>query len=125
MARNAKECARLRRIALSNLLSFGSEMEPLVLENLNILIGPNGAGKSNLVEAVALMRGAPGDIRSIVRRGGGTAEWIWKGGKGLPATIDFVMDNPKGNQPLRHVLSFREDAQGFRLEDERIENETA
>lgn len=119
-----QKCTRLRRIALSNLLSFGPEMEPLDLENLNILIGPNGAGKSNLIEAVSLMRAAPGDIRSIVRHGGGAGEWIWKGGKGLPATIDFVMDNPHSRHPLRHVLSFREDAQGFRLEDERIENET-
>ncbi|MFH1028180.1 MAG: AAA family ATPase [Pseudomonadota bacterium] len=125
MTEMIQKCTKLRRIALSNLLSFGPDMEPLVLENLNILIGPNGAGKSNLIEAVALMRAAPGDIRSIVRRGGGVGEWIWKGGKGLPATIDFVMDNPHGRQPLRHVLSFREDAMGFRLEDERIENETA
>ena len=124
MTRIIQECTKLRRIALCNLLSFGPSMEPLVLENLNILIGPNGAGKSNLIEAISLMRAAPGDIRSIVRRGGGAGEWIWKGGEGLSACIDFVMDNPQGNRPLRHVLSFREDAMGFRLEDERIENET-
>jgi len=125
MTQIIQNCTRLRRIALSNLLSFGPSMEPLVLENLNILIGPNGAGKSNLIEAIALMRAAPGDIRSIVRRGGGVGEWIWKGDKVLPATIDFVMDKSLKHQPLRHVLSFRKDAQGFRLEDERIENETA
>jgi predicted ATPase len=71
------------------------------------------------------MRASPGDIRSVVRLGGGTGEWIWKGGKGAPACIDFVMDNPKGSQPFRHVLAFREDPLGFRIEDERIENETA
>ncbi|MFH1299952.1 MAG: AAA family ATPase, partial [Planctomycetota bacterium] len=124
MTGTIQKYTRLRRIALSNLLSFGPDMEPLDLENLNILIGPNGAGKSNLIEAVSLMRAAPGDIRSIVRRGGGAGEWIWKGGKGSPACIDFVMDNPQQKQHLRHVLSFREDAMGFRLEDERIENET-
>ena len=32
---------RLRRIELRNLLPFGPKMEPLALENLNILIGPN------------------------------------------------------------------------------------
>ena len=47
--------ARLRRIELRNLLSFGPGMEPLDLENLNVLIGPNGSGKSNLIEAIALM----------------------------------------------------------------------
>ena len=125
MTRMIQKCTKLRQIALSNLLSFGPGMDPLVLENLNILIGPNGAGKSNLIEAVALMRAAPGDIRSIVRRGGGVGEWIWKGGKGLPATVDFVVDNPKGPRPLRHVLSFREEARVFRIEDERIENERA
>ncbi len=125
MTRTIQKCSRLRRIALGNLLSFGPNMEPLALENLNILIGPNGAGKSNLIEAVALMRAAPGDIRGIVRRGGGVDEWIWKGGKGVPAIIDFVMDIPKRKQPLRHVLSFREAELGFRLEDERIENESA
>jgi predicted ATPase len=125
MKRMIQKCTTLRQIAFSNLLSFGPNMAPLVLENLNILIGPNGAGKSNLIEAVALMRAAPGDIRSIVRRGGGIDEWIWKGGKGLPVTIDFVMDNPQGWQPLRHILSFQKDALEFRLEDERIENETA
>ena len=46
---------RLRRIELRNLLPFGPKMEPLALENLNILIGPNGSGKSNLIEAIALM----------------------------------------------------------------------
>lgn len=125
MTVSIRNCTKLRQIALSNLLSFGPDMEPLVLEDLNILIGPNGAGKSNLIEAVALMRAATGDIRSVVRRGGGVGEWIWKGGKGSPATLDFVMDNPMGRQPMRHVLSFREGAQGFRIEDERIENETA
>jgi predicted ATPase len=120
-----QRCTKLKRITLSNLLSFGPDMEPLDLEDLNILIGANGAGKSNLIEAVSLMRAAPEDIRNIVRRGGGVAEWIWKGGKGSPAAIDFVMDNPQGRQPLRHVLSFREDAMLFRIEDERIENERA
>jgi len=117
--------SKLRRAALRNLLSFGPDTEPLDLENLNILIGPNGAGKSNLIEAIALMRTSPGDIRSIVRSGGGVGEWIWKGGEGLSACIDFIIDNPKGSQPIRHVLSFREDTMVFRLEDERIENEMA
>jgi len=115
----------LRRIALYNLLSFGPGTDPLDLENLNVLIGPNGAGKSNLIEAVSMMRAAPGDIRSVVRRGGGAGEWIWKGGKEVAASIDFVFDNPQGRQPIRHVLSFRKGELGFRLEDERIENETA
>jgi predicted ATPase len=47
---------------------------------------------------------------------------VWKGGKGESASFDVVVNNPKGKQPLRHVLSFRGDERVFRLEDERIEN---
>ncbi|MGO9262896.1 MAG: AAA family ATPase [Bryobacteraceae bacterium] len=130
----------LLQIKLQNFLSFGPEAAPLELENLNILIGPNAAGKSNLIEALALMRATPVspaasnmDLRGVVRRGGGAKEWVWKGGKS--AVPDVLVSNPngqeparhllapKGHQPLRHVLSFRGDEPGFRLEDERIENQ--
>src|SRR5258706_3894072 len=117
-------------IKLENLLSFGPKSAPLELENLNILIGPNAAGKSNLIEALSLIRATPVsatssnmDLRGVVRRGGGVDEWVWKGGKRETASIDVVVHNPKGRQPLRHRLSFRGDEKGFRLQDERIENE--
>jgi predicted ATPase len=120
----------LLQIKLQNLLSFGPGAASLKLENLNILIGPNAVGKSNLIEAVSLLRATPVsstgsnmDLRGMVRRGGGVVEWVWKGGSGKAASIDAVVHYPKGQQPLRHLLSFR-DEQGFRLEDERIENET-
>jgi predicted ATPase len=120
----------LRHIELENVLSFGPNAVSLELENLNILIGPNAAGKSNLIEAISLMRATPVsaaasnmDLRGVVRRGGGVGEWIWKGVKGGSASIDLLVNYPKGRQPLRHILSFWGDAQGFRLEDERIENE--
>lgn len=114
---------RLKQITLHNLLSFGLDTAPLLLENLNILIGPNGSGKSNLIEAIAFMRSSPGDIRETLRRSGGTSEWIWKGKKGPLACVDLVLDYPDGRQPVRHVISFREYLHGFKLEDERIENE--
>ena len=60
-----------------------------------------------------------------MRRGGGAAEWVWKGGKGKTASIYLLIANPKGPQPLRHVFSFRADEQGFALRDERIENKEA
>jgi predicted ATPase len=121
----------LSQIRLDNLLSFGPSTAPLDLENLNVLIGPNAAGKSNLVEALALLRAAPvssaspsnADMRGVVRRGGGVTEWVWKGEPELPACIDVVVNYSKAKQPLRHVFSFRGDAQGFQLDDERIENE--
>ncbi len=133
MKQNQQNDARLlREIRPVNLLSFGPEMEALPLENLNVLIGANGAGKSNLIEALALMRATPipaqttsnADVRGVVRRGGGAQEWIWKGAKGQAASIELVVNHPKGKQPLRHVFAFGGDAQGFRLQDERVENES-
>src|SRR5438876_1085902 len=109
----------LREITLRNLLSFGPEAQPIALERLNVLIGPNGSGKSNFIEAVALLSTTPGDLHAIIRRGGGVREWIWKGTphKGTPhdvASLDVVVHNPYGTQPLRHVIAFREENQTFR-----------
>jgi len=121
----------LREIRLTNLLSFGPDTDALRMERLNLFIGPNGSGKSNLIEAVALMRATPvlpqatsnADVRGVLRRGGGTREWIWKGTTGKAATMEFVVAKPKGSQALRHRFAFRGAAQGFQLDDERIEDE--
>jgi predicted ATPase len=112
-----------REVTFRNLLSFGPEAQPIALERLNILIGPNGSGKSNFIEAIALLNATPGDLHTVIRRGGGVREWIWKGEPKGAAALDVVVHNPHGTQPLRHVLAFREENQVFRLDDERIENE--
>ena len=119
----------LLHLQFGNLLSFGPETPALSLENLNVLIGPNGAGKSNVIEALSLLRATPvsasasnTDLRGVVRRGGGVAEWVWKGGKASSAGIDVGLNYPLGKQRLRHILAFRGDEQGFRIEDERIED---
>ncbi len=113
----------LQKIVLSNILSFGHEEEILDLDKLNVLIGPNGAGKSNLIEAIALMRATPFDVRTVIRRGGGAAEWIWKGEKGAFASIELLFNYPEGKLPLTHSFTFYANEQGFRLEDEKIEYE--
>lgn len=110
-------------ITLHNFLSFGPETQPLQLEALNVLIGSNGSGKSNLIEALAVIRSTPSDLRAILRRGGGAGEWVWKGDPQGVASLDVVTANPDGTLPVRHVLAFRDDKQGFHLEDERIENQ--
>lgn len=123
MSQNNCEYPLLKEITLRNLLSFGPDTEPIVLSNLNVLIGINGAGKSNLMEAILLLRAAAGDMRTIIRKGGGITEWIWKGASDAIASAEFIVSNPYGHQPLRHLLSFRSINQAFALEDERIENE--
>ena len=115
----------LKQITPRNILSFGPETTPLSLKSLNVLIGPNSTGKSNLLEAIVLMRAAPGDIRRVIRRGGSVRDWIWKGEERKSASVDLIFNNPKNNQALRHVLSFRVDEQSFQLDDERIENKEA
>jgi predicted ATPase len=112
-----------REITPSNLLSFGPDTPPVPLRALNVLIGPNGSGKSNLIESVALLRATPTDLRSVIRKGGGVTEWIWKGNTKGEGSIEAVVNNPHGAQPIRHVLTFSQQQQAFHLEDERIENE--
>ncbi|MFZ2653744.1 MAG: AAA family ATPase [Victivallales bacterium] len=131
MKQTPEEHRLVRCIKPSNILSFPCDNPALELENLNVFIGPNGAGKSNLIETLALMRATPvqpqttssGDIRGVIRRGGGVNEWIWKGAKDQPASVELIINNPQGRQALRHLLSFRNDEQGFRLYDEFVENE--
>ena len=120
---NAEDHRLFRAVMLRGLLSFGPDTPALPLTNLNVLIGPNGSGKSNLIEVLALLRAAPGDLRAVIRRGGGVSEWIWKGNPKDVAAIDAVLSNPGGTQPLRHYFAFRAESQTFRLDDERIENE--
>ena len=113
----------LKAITPQNLLSFGPKTKPIELKNLNIVIGPNGSGKSNLIEVISLLRSSSSDMQKVIRKGGGIRDWIWKGESEGVASIDAVIDNPKGQQPLRHVITFIEDDKSFSLKDERIENE--
>ncbi|MGO8943002.1 MAG: AAA family ATPase [Syntrophobacteraceae bacterium] len=115
----------VKEVSLRNILSFGPQKLNIGLVNLNVLIGPNGSGKSNLIEVFALLRSSPADLRAFIRENGGVGEWIWKGTPGDAASIDAVISYSRKYQPLRHVLEFRSEKQGFSLRDERIENERA
>jgi predicted ATPase len=61
----------LRTFKARNILSFGPESPEIELQSLNVLIGPNGAGKSNLIEAIALLQAAPGNLLEPIQAGGG------------------------------------------------------
>lgn len=114
----------IRHIKLRNLLSFGPDIQELELGPLNVLIGPNGSGKSNLIEAFGLIQAAPTDLPKPIRRGGGIVNWIWKNQLNESTVgLEFVINNPSGQQPLRYRISFAETGQRFELIEETIENE--
>ena len=114
----------LKSIRLTNFLSYGDAAPAIELRPLNVIIGPNGSGKSNLIEAIELLRATPKDLLTPIRDGGGVRDWLWKGASTLPvATVEAVVDYPKGPIPLRYVLSFTEVGQRFEIVDERVENE--
>jgi predicted ATPase len=110
----------IHEIRPRNLLSFGPDTAALPLGNLNVLIGPNGSGKSNLIETIGLLQAAPTHLAAPVREGGGIRDWIWKGDPRSTASLDVVVDYPKSDQALRHVIEFKESAQRFELISELI-----
>lgn len=116
----------IHRLKVSGLLSFGPQGLDLPLEPLNVLIGPNGSGKSNLLEILALLRAAPVNLPEPIKEMGGVREWLWKGDVSIQeATVEALVEYPKGKQPLRHSLSITENGGRFEVVDERIENEKA
>ncbi len=68
-------------------------------------------------------RNSKRDVEGVVQRGGGISEWIWKGAVREAASIEAVVSGSDEMGLLRHFLSFREKAQRFSVEDERIYQE--
>jgi predicted ATPase len=112
----------LQSIRLKNLLSYGSEGVTLELEPLNVLIGPNAAGKSNLIEAISLLAAAPRDLLEPLREGGGTLEWIWKGG-GHPDAASLEVQVNYRDGIVIYNLTFSAVRYRFNLVDEHINYE--
>jgi len=103
-----------------NFLSFGPEFEPLKLHALNIIIGANASGKSNLLEAIGLMAAAPDDLTEFFRAGGGSAQFIWKGGReNQPASIE-ISGHLTEMLPFRHTISFAIAGQTYEVVDESV-----
>jgi predicted ATPase len=95
----------LRTIRPRNILSFGPETPELELLSLNVLVGPNGSGKSNLIETIGLIQAASGNLMEPIQRGGGIAEWLWKGADHQPiAEVEATIEYPKREIRLRHRL---------------------
>src|SRR5580658_504381 len=115
-----------KKLKVAGLLSFGPDGVDLPLRDLNVFIGSNGSGKSNFLEVLALLKAAPRSLPDPVKEMGGVKEWLWKGeGAKGEATVEAVVENPKGKMALRHFLAMREHGGRFEVVDERIENEIA
>jgi predicted ATPase len=113
----------IKSLRITNLLSFGPEAEALPLSQLNVLIGPNGSGKSNFLEVISLLQAAPKDLSAPVKEVGGVRDWLWKGASKAVAGVEVLVENPRGQMPLRHVMKFTEHGSRFELVEERIEFE--
>lgn len=114
----------IKELKVSGLLSFGPEGMTLPLNNLSVFIGPNGSGKSNLLEVLALLKAAPTNLPAPVKEMGGVREWLWKGARGTSeATVEVIVENPKGQQPLRHGLVITDHSGRFEVVDEWIDNQ--
>jgi predicted ATPase len=115
----------LRTLRLENLLSYGPKGAEIELQPLNVLIGPNGSGKSNLIEAISLLKAAPGDITVPIRAGGGMPQWPCKGAGGSRGPyfeIEAIVSYPERGMPLRYVLGLGQAGQGFEVLREILEN---
>ena len=118
----------IKQVKISNLLSYGPTAEAVTLGPLNVLIGPNGSGKSNFLEALSLLKAAPGKITDPIRDGGGIQDWLYKSAKHSPkqdARIEVILKNSMHSKDLRYGLAFHEVGGRFELSDEFLENENA
>jgi predicted ATPase len=95
----------IRRLALRNFLSYGSEGAEIELLPLNVLIGPNASGKSNFIEALATLRATATDLPRHLREGGGVGEYVYRSGDGS-ATIQAEVEHTFGPSPLHYGLTF-------------------
>lgn len=96
----------IKRLKISGLLSFGPTGLDLPLGNLNILIGPNGSGKSNLLDVLMLLRAAPTNLATPIKKHGGIWEWLWKGKIAIDeATLEAFVTAPDGPQPIQHSIT--------------------
>ncbi len=119
----------IKKIKLTNFLSFGPQGMELELKPLNVLIGANATGKSNLIEALLLFQAMPlNKIHDIFIKGGGS-QWLWKGEQDIPdvtievcaAYIDYYTLAPLPNQEIIHSITFTADYRNrFYLKNEQI-----
>lgn len=118
------ESRLIRSIKFDNFLSFAPDTPEIELGNLNILLGVNGVGKSNFIEGLSLLRSSAGDMKSVIRQGGGTREWIWKGVKeDRSAHLEVIVAYPEIPEDLQHIIEFNKGELGFEIDTEIIQSD--
>ncbi len=111
-----------RRLTVKGLLSFGPKGIDLPLEPLNVLIGPNGSGKTNLLEALAVLQAAPGNLSEPFVTDG-IVEWLWKGPNARDScTIEVSIRD--SSRSMKHSLTLTHHAGHPVIKDERLESRT-
>lgn len=112
----------IQKLAVSGLLSFGPDTEPLRLEPLNVLVGPNGSGKSNLISVLSVLQAAPTNIGRAIRDGAhrGVQEWVWKGGPDSEFGISVNVASPERDELISHVLVMTDVASRLVIANETI-----
>jgi predicted ATPase len=120
----------IKQLQLTNFLSFGPASSAIELRALNLLIGPNGTGKTNLVEAIAVLQAAPGDLAAPIRSGGGVAEWLHRGDSvATEAKIEVTFEGAAiarariHRSCLRYLLAFGHENGAFVVRSERIDDD--
>jgi predicted ATPase len=93
----------LKRIKITNLLSFGDPGLDLELRPLNVLIGPNGSGKSNLLSVIQLLKSMQTDLFAAMRSSAAIGDWLWRGASGYSAEVEVLVDGFAS--PLRHRVT--------------------
>ena len=119
----------IERLKLRNILSFGPDSVELELKPLNVLIGSNGSGKSNFIDALDLLRSLPKDAGRAFRKGGGIANWIWRGQEregvlGIEAILPNPIPGPFGTEPIVYSLKVGELEYGWEILQESLDTRT-
>ena len=116
----------IKKIKLTNFLSYGAEGVELEMRPLNIIVGPNGAGKSNLLEAIGFLPAATKTLAGPVRTGGGVSDWIYKGAEDGVAKLSVVLENTPANinlfaaPDLQYQIAFASVKDRFEVLEEKL-----
>lgn len=101
----------LKRIKITNLLSFGDPGLDLELRPLNVLIGPNGSGKSNLLTVIQMLSALPSDLFQAMKGSGFITDWTWRGSTSTESLLSVETRSPLLDGTFHH--DFEIDLQSF------------